>query len=263
MDGLTIFQREGSVSCDFEGLKTKLEAYTKQYDGVIFTEDTKAEAKKTVADIRKSRKEFETAIKEAKERYMIPWEAFKARCNELLDLYDKPIVHINGQIEAFEESRKKEKDERINEIYAEMIIEKDILEYLPLTRVYNEKWLNATYTEKQIKDDLMTAKLNVKSGLDTIKSFESDIEDKALMVFRQTLSLPEALKVITDYEANKKVFKAQVETEARAEAVEAFIPVDTTEEAKDYRYTIFLTRDGKAKLEAFMDSVGIEYVERS
>lgn len=263
MNEISIIQRAGAVTCDFEGMRTQLDAYCKEYEGVVFTEDTKTDAKKTVANLRKDQKEWLNRIKDAKAEYMKPWDAFAEKANELARMFDKPICAINEQIDAFEEGRKKEKDERINEIYAEMVVEKDILEYLPLTRVYNEKWLNATYTEKQIKDDILSAKVNVKTGLDTIKNFESDVEEKALEVFKQTLNLPDALKVITDYEANKRVFKEKVENETRAEVIETFTPVDMDEETKDYRYTIFLTKDGKAKLEAFMDSLGIEYVERS
>ena len=260
MNEIAIIQRPGYVGCDFEGLKHQIESYTKPYENVVFTEDTKTDAKKTVAEIRKSRKDFESRVKEAKAMYMKPWETFAEECNEIYNLYDKPIVQINEQIDAFEESRKKEKDERVKEIFGEMVDEPEILQFLPLNKIYNEKWLNATYTDKQIKDDIFLAKQNVKSGLATIKSFESDVEAKALQIFKETLQLPEALKVITEYEANKKVFKNKVETEARAEAVESFIPVEGGK-VKCYLYNIFLTADAKQKLEAFMDSVGIEYRE--
>lgn len=258
-----ITQVAGKISFDFEGAKTKLEAYCNEYVGVIFTEDTKNDAKKRVASLRKEQKEWLAMVKEAETAFFKPFAEFKEKAFELARIYDKPICAINEQIEAFEESRKKEKDTRVKEIFAEMIFEPEILEYLPLQKVYNTKWLNATYTDKQIKDDLMAAKQNVKLALQTIKAMDSDIEDKALEVFKETLSLPDAIKTITDYEQNKKVFKQKVAEETRAEVIDTFAPVDDGAETKDYRYTIFLTPDGKVKLEAFMDSLGIEYVERS
>ena len=261
MNEIVITQKAGALSCDIEGIRSQIEAYVKQYEGVVFTEETKADAKKTVAEIRKSRTAFEKVIKEAKEKYMIPWMELMAQLNEMFPLYDKAIAQINEQITAFEESRKEEKEARIKEIFGEMVFEDDILAFLPLSRVYNEKWLNATYTEKQIKDDIMTAKMNVKTSVQSIKAMQSDVEDKALEVFKETLNLPEALKVITDYEANKRVFKQKVETETRAEVVDSFIPVEGGE-SKGYTYTIFLTPDAKQKLEMFMDSIGIEYFER-
>ena len=257
-----IFQREGSVTCDFEGIKNRIEAQMKEYDGVIFTEDTKTDAKKTVASIRKDKKDFLDRVKEAKEIYMRPWNAFYEKATEVANLFDRPVNHINEQIEAFEESRRKEKDSKIKDIFGELVFEQEILEYLPLSKVYNEKWLNATYTEKQIKEDIMTAKVNVKSALASITAFNSDVQDKALQVFKETLNLPEALKVITDYEANKKIALAGMQEQVKEEVLEQFIPVDNGEDAVAFDYTIFLTKDGKQKLETFMDSVGIEYFER-
>ena len=262
MDGLKIFQREGSVTCDFAGLQTKIEAYLAPYEAKEFTEDDLPIAKKDLADIRKSRKEFDQARKDAKAEYMKPWETFEGKCLEMLNLYDRTIVRIDGKVDEFIAKKKEEKDARIKEIFGEMVFEDDILAFLPLEKVYNEKWKNSTYSEKQIKEDIMTQKIKVKEGLAAIKAFESDVEEKALVVFKETLSLPEAIKVITDYEANKKVFKAKVAEETRAEVIDTFIPVDTGEEAKGHNYTIYLTRDSKEKLEAFMDSVGIDYMER-
>ena len=51
-----ITQVAGKISFDFEGARTKLEAYCNEYLGVVFTEETKAEAKKTVATFVKSRR---------------------------------------------------------------------------------------------------------------------------------------------------------------------------------------------------------------
>lgn len=261
MEGLAIFQKEGSITCDFAGLQTKIEAYLAPYEAKEFTEDDLPIAKKDLADIRKSRKEFDQARKDAKAQWMKPFDAFDAKCMDMLDIYDRTIVKIDGKVDEFTSKRKEEKKNRTQDIFGEMVVEPEILEFLPFSKVYNEKWTNATYTEKQIKDDIMEAKQNVKLGLQTIKAMESDIEDKALQVFKETLSLPEAIKTITDYEQNKKVFKAKVAEETRAEVIETFAPVDGGE-TSDYHYTIFLTEDGKAKLEAFMDSIGIEYVCR-
>lgn len=261
MEGLAIFQKEGSITCDFAGLQTKIEAYLAPYEAKEFTEDDLPIAKKDLADIRKSRKEFDQARKDAKAQWMKPFDVFDGKCMDILDIYDRTIIKIDGKVDEFIAKKKEEKDARIKEIFGEMVFEDDILAFLPLEKVYNERWKNSTYSEKQIKEDIMTQKIKVKEGLAAIKAFESDVEDKALIVFKETLSLPEAIKTITDYEQNKKVFKAKVAEETRAEVIETFAPVDGGE-TSDYHYTIFLTDDGKAKLEAFMDSIGIEYVCR-
>ena len=274
MNEVAIFQRPGSVSCDFQGIKNQLEAYCKEYEGIVFTEETKADAKKTVANLRKEQKEWLNRIKEAKTEYMKPWDAFAEQANELARLYDKPICAINGQVEAFDEQRRKDKIDRCKAIYNDFIQEEEIRAYLPFSKVYNVKWENATYTEKSIKDDLMNAKQNVKTGLETITSFKSDVEEQALEVFKQTLDMAEALKVITKYDEAKKIaieaeknrMAAEVREEVRAEVTDQVIstltPVDDGTEAVAYSYTIFLNKDAKEKLDSYMDSVGIEYFSR-
>ena len=273
-----IFQRAGSVTCDFEGIKTKIEAYAKQYDGVIFTEDTKADAKRTVAEIRKSKKDYLDRIKEAKEKYMTPWNEFYDKAIAIADLFDKPVIQINEQIEAFEEQRRKDKIDKCKAIFAEMVPEEEILAYLPFAKVYNVKWENATYTDKAVKDDIMTAKLNVKTALDTIKSFKSDVEEQALDEFKRSLNMTEAIKIITKYEDNKRTalkkylasekeeikekVKEEVRQEAKEEVINQFVPTDTEEEERPYTYIVFLTPDAKEKLETFMNSVGIEFLAR-
>ena len=159
MNEITIFQRSGSVTCDFQGIKNQLEAYLKQYDGILFTEETKAAAKKTVAELRKDRTDFLARIKDAKAEYMKPWDDFNKQAMELADMFDKPICFINEQIDAFEDKRRKDKLETVKSIYKDLVFEEDLRVYLPFEKVYNEKWLNATYTEKAVKDDIMAAKV--------------------------------------------------------------------------------------------------------
>ena len=273
MNEISIFQRAGSVSCDFEGIKNTVAATLNQYKGLVFTEETKQEAKKSVAELRKGQKELLDRVKEAKKEFLKPWDEFNDRAMEIAKLFDEPICLINEQIDIFEEKRKKEKADHVKDIYAEMIPDEDIQAYLPLSRVYNVKWENATYTDKQIKDDLFNAKQNVITSVKTIKGFNSDVEDKALKVFAETLSLTDAIKVIQDYEESKKVAlanegarikeeaKAEAKEEARAEVIDAFIP-EVGGEEKAYNYVIFLTDSAKQKLEDFMNSVGIEYMQR-
>lgn len=261
MDEIKVFQKAGAVTCDFEGIKTMLNARLNQFRGVLFTEDTKTDAKKTVAEIRKDKKQFLDRIKEVKAEYMRPWDEFNDKAMELADMFDEPINFINAQIEDFENKRKEEKKERISAIYAEMIPESDLQSLLPLSRLYNPRWENATFTEKDIKEEMMTKKAMVKSGLTILEAFDSPAKAKALDIFEQTLDVTEAVKYIQQYEAQAKEIRATEADKARAEAIEAFVPVEGGEE-NCYTYIITLTDDAKQKLETFMDSVGIDYFIR-
>ena len=52
---------------------------------------------------------------------MEPYNQFHARVKQMTALVDKPINHINGQIEVFEDKRIKERQAEIEKIYMEEI----------------------------------------------------------------------------------------------------------------------------------------------
>lgn len=282
MSDLTIFQRQGSVSCDFAGIRNKLDERLNQYRGIIFTEDTKTEAKKTVAEIRKDKADFSDRLKEAKKEYMKPWDEFNAQAQELVKMFDEPINFINKQVEDFENKRKEEKKERIEAIYAEIVPEGEIRTFLPLEKVYNEKWLNSTYTEKAIKDDIQASKIEVETGLNAIKGFNSGATERALDIFKRTLNLSEAMAYISSYEEQKQqivkdmsVANLAVKTidtsnmDVIGDGFKGFKPKDEPTLPKEetffndkevaLTYTIFLKDTDRVKLDNFLKENNIEF----
>lgn len=261
-------EQEGKIYCNFEDAKQFLDKQLELYRNMVFTEDNKKEAKQTVADLRKLKKEFEDRVKEVKNQFVIPLNEFLEKAHELSAMFDEPIVFINTQVDAFEEARKKEKQAHIKEIFGEIVDDAEIESYIPLSRIYNKKWENATTTDKAIKEEIMNAKLKVKQDLSIIKGFdvEPTCMEQALAKYKDTLDTASVIAFIQQWTSQRKAIeksiKEEVKQEAMTEAVEAFIP-NGEGEVEGVNYTIFLTKDSKAKLEAFMDSVGIEYWEVS
>lgn len=281
------------IECDFDGIEKYLDEQLAVYRGMVFTEDSKADAKKTVAELRKQKKAFSDRVKEVKEEYMKPFNDFFQRASQIIAKYDEPVMFINGQIDAFEQKRVEEKKTRIQEIYEEFI--GDMMEELPLSRIYNPKWENATYTEKQIKDDIYQAKEKVKTGISTIKAMGSDIEDRVIGQFLLDYDIQKAVLAITQHEKDKaeilareqEILRAeeeerirkeerekleaelrhqeetqkaveQAKAEAEQEVIDSFIP-EQGGASEIYEYHITLTEAEKEKLEMYMDSIGIDY----
>lgn len=267
---IQIRQEQGKIYCNFEDAKEFLDKQLEIYRKLVFTEDTKKDAKQTVADLRKMKKEFEDRCKEVKNQFVVPLNEFLEKAHELSAMFDEPIVFINTQVEAFEEARKQEKANHIATLYDEIMGEdEEIATIIPLKRIYNKKWENSTTTDKAIKEEIMTKKVEVKTNLGIIRGFDTDCIEQALQKYTDTLDVQASIQFIQQWEAQKKVIiknekesiKQEAKQEAMTEAIEAFIPADTGDETEGVTYTIFLTKDSKAKLEAFMDSVGIEYWE--
>lgn len=213
-----IVQQEGTVSCNFEEVEGYIKERLKEYDGTIFTEESKGYAKKELAKLRAEKKELNDNLRDAKKKYMAPWDAFEPKAKELINLFDEPITLIDGQVKAFEEDRIAQKKALIEAIYTELVA--DLADIIPLDRIYNPKWENATMKEKAIREEVLAQATAARIALDTIHGMHSDAETKALDVFKQTLSLPEAISCINAYEAQKAEILRKEQERQREEELE-------------------------------------------
>lgn len=213
-----IVQHEGTVSCNFEEVEGYIKERLKEYDGAIFTEESNGYAKKELAKLRAEKKELNDNLRDAKKKYMAPWDAFEPKAKELINLFDEPITLIDGQVKAFEEDRIAQKKALIEAIYTELV--GDLADIIPLERIYNPKWENATMKEKAIREEILAQATAARIALDTIHGMHSDAETKALDVFKQTLSLPEAISCINAYEAQKAEILRKEQERKREEELE-------------------------------------------
>lgn len=213
-----VTQQAGSIACDFEGAKAYLKEQLAIYSGMVFTEDTKKSAKETVAELRKQKKAFSDRVSEVKKEYMIPFEQFSSQAQELYMLYDEPIGFINAQIEDFEKKRVEEKKELIRGWYEELIA--DMEDMLPLDRIYNPKWENATTSQKAIRGEMMERKEAAKQAIATIKGMGSDVEDTALAMYRETYDIQKCILFITNHEKQKQEILAREQERIRREEEE-------------------------------------------
>lgn len=213
-----ITQQEGTVSCNFEEVKGYIRERLKEYDGAVFTEESKGYAKKELAKLRAEKKELNDNLRDAKKKYMAPWDAFEPKVKELINLFDEPITLIDGQVKAFEEDRIAQKKALIEAIYTELV--GDLADIIPLERIYNPKWENATTKEKAIREEVVAQATAARIALDTIHGMHSDAESKALDVYKQTLSLPEAISCINAYEAQKAEILRKEQERQREEELE-------------------------------------------
>lgn len=293
MENEIMIRQQAILSCDFEKIKKRLNDQLGIYSSMVFTEEAKKDAKNTVAELRKEKKAFADQVKAIKAEYMKPFDEFYAQASEIVDLYDKPIVAINEQIEAFEAQRIEDKVAQIKAIYADLVTDPEMLDVIPLSKIYNKKWENATFTAKQIKDEIVNKQIWAKDALNIIRNMKSDKEKEAIERFKLFLDLNDCLSFITSYENSKKEIMAREEErlkqeteeriraeerakiveeqkqaealaeaqeQARNEVIDNLIPVaEEGAVSSDYAYMITLTPAEKEALEVYMNSVGIEF----
>lgn len=212
-----ISQQAGKITCNFEQVEAALNERMHEFDGAIFTEESKSIAKKIVAGLRAEQKGFADNLKEEKKKYMAPWDSFESRAKLLIAKYDEPVNYINRQVKEMEEKRVAEKRKQISQIYLESIDGTNIDNYITLERIYNPKWENATYKEKDIRKDIVSAAAAVSQAVTTIQMMNSEAQDKAIEVYKKNLDLAEAIAYINRYEQQKRDIIAREEEKRRAE----------------------------------------------
>lgn len=203
-----------AISTNFDQVKAQLAEEMSQYEGIVFTEDSKTAAKKKVAELRKTKKDIDDRRKEVKKQWMAPYEAFETQVKQLLVLVDKPINYINGQVDAFEQKRLEEREAEIRFIYQEEI--GDMADFLALHSIRNDKWLNASTSTKAIRKEMQEAIATARAGKMAIESMNSDAVPDALRKFRATLNLADAMAYISQYEAQRvEIAKREAERQQK------------------------------------------------
>lgn len=218
---VNVEQKNGVIGFNFEEIKEKLNSELEIYKNMIFTEESKTEAKKTIASLKKLKKSVNDKKLEVKKSFMIPYTNFEAQVKELDNLIDEPINFINNQVEEFERKRVEEKKSLISEIYTEIMAEhEEASGYLPLQRIYDSKWENATTTKKAITEAIAERVDHVEKDLGIIRSMGLEFEDKGIEKYKATLELSDAIEVMNQYQKQKEEILRRQEEEAKRKAEE-------------------------------------------
>lgn len=263
-----------AIEFNFDELKTELTERLEKYQNLTYTEDTIKDAKETRAGLNKFKEAIETRRKEIKNLCMKPYNDFEAKVKELTGLIDEPINAIDTQLKNFEETRKSAKQIDITDFYNSVI--EDLVQLVPLERIFNPKWLNATYKMATIQNEIVETIGKIKGDLNVITDLKLDQDAKTLVKdkYLQTLDFSLAMAEKTRLENLKKAFKEretiqEVEVvqeepqpiENEQETVAELENVVTLETEKIY-YKEFFVRGTKNQILALRDFLiknGIEY----
>lgn len=204
-------QKNGVVDFNFEQIKEQLTKEMDIYSSLVFTEDQKALAKKDIANLRKLKTAIDGKRKEVKKTFLEPYNEFESKVKELISLIDEPIALIDKQVAEFEAKQKAEKQEKIKEIYAELI---DGIDYIPLASIYKKEWENASTSLKSIKADMEEKIFHINQDLQTLDAFGSDACEKAKATYLSNgYNLGPCVQYIQQYEQQKKEIEARQEQE--------------------------------------------------
>lgn len=216
------------IEFNYAPLKTELAEKLAYYKNLVVTEDSIKPAKNDRAMLNSLKKTLNDKKISVKKEFLIPYDEFEREVKELMSMIDEPILAIDSQLKAFEEQQKAEKQAKIEEFYTESIGELSPL--LPLTKIFNPKWLNTATSAKSIKSELSETISRVKTDIEIIKAMHIECEQTMLDAYLRTLSMSDALAEKNRYEARQADLKEYEAKKAEQVAQKKAEPVKEPDE---------------------------------
>lgn len=262
-----------AIEFNFEELKTELSTRLEKYNNLTYTEETVKNAKEDRAGLNKFKEVIETRRKEIKALCMKPYNDFEAKVKELTGLIDKPILAIDTQIKNFDNQRMEAKRTDITDFFNSSI--GDLVEILPLDKIFNPKWLNATYKMSNIEKEIVetigkvNGNLNIIADLKLAPDLELQVKDKYLTTLDFGLAMAEKTRLENLKTAFNKRENIQDEQTHQEEVKPVLIDEETTANienvtpiAEKIYYKEFYVKGTKAQLIAlgeYLKANNIEY----
>ncbi|MDR3185830.1 MAG: DUF1351 domain-containing protein [Christensenellaceae bacterium] len=177
------------------------------------------EAKSDLATLRRFRDAIDDRRKDIKEYYLEPYKKFEQDLKEIFELLEGPINQIYAYVKSYENNKKEAKRLEIEAFFADNI-GKEYAELLPLARIYNVKWENATVNIKAVQKELLEKIESFKSGLTTLdgiineSKYKKQVLDKYIETLDAALALRE-LERLSLLDANlEKIKQSEVQKQA-------------------------------------------------
>ena len=151
------------VNFNYEEIEANLDAVLVKYQGLVFTESTATECKKTIAELRKGQKALDDFRISTKKSLTESVTAFEKRCKVLHSKFETVISPLTTQNDQFELDRKEKKRVEIQGLIDALVVENGLTEAYALQLKISDEYYNKGKTIKAIKAELSgiakTAKL--------------------------------------------------------------------------------------------------------
>lgn len=267
------------IDFNFEELKTELSEQVEKYKNLVYTDDQIKECKADKASLNRLKKALNDERIRRKKEYLKPFEEFEGKVNEIIKIIDEPLQLIDKQVKEFEEKKKADKRIEIGSFWETT----EHPDWITLARIFDERWLNATYSMRQIKDDIKGWINRINSEIETLQQLDS-FSFEAIETYKRSLDMNQAIaegKRLSDIqkrkeeearrkaellEAQKQAEQAQIQAtralkeEAEEIDAEAEKAEETAQSASMWiSFSALLTVDQALKLKEFFNENNIQF----
>ena len=169
---------------------------------MVVTESGVKEAKADRANLNKFKAALADSRKSVKSQWNQPLSDFEDKMKELEQMVDAPIRTIDRQVKAFEEIKKQEKRQNIESFFEDNV--GDLEEFLPIEKIWNERWLNVTYSMEEIKREILERMRKTHNDIQIILAMQLPCCDQMLSTYLETLDMSKAMEEKHRYEQAQK-----------------------------------------------------------
>ena len=201
-----------TIDSNVEDLKAWVAEVSNSYQGGVVTYENRVAAKADLAMLRKLRKAIDSKVSGIKNDLLEPFTGFKAQVAEACRPIDDLIRELNSGLIRVEEERIAQKKSEVEELKNEILSKENEDVRTVVEGYWNDKWLNASTTEKQISADLASVIDQTVAALEAIRG--SKFEAQLLNTFKQNYSY-------RDVTAKKKQLEEQDAELERIKALRA------------------------------------------
>ena len=266
-----------SIEWNHEEIKKEIAEKVEYYKNLVYTDNQIKEAKADRAALNKFVKVLEDKRKEVKKQCLAPYEDFEANMKEIIAVVNEPIALIDSQIKDHEKQKKQEKLDAITNFFNSS----NHPEWLHISQIMNEKWLNASVSMKSIQEEIDSLCEQIEKDIATLSNLP-EFGFEATEVYKSSLDINKALnegrrlaeiqKRKAEHEAEQARLKAEAEARPISPIGQAIASIERqafercinppVEEKLDRMWVSFkayMTTEDAMALKAFFENRQIEF----
>lgn len=182
-------QTPGQVSFhNFEDLREYMERGLYVYKNTVYTPENLNQAEKDLKDLKAIKKKIADKKKELETAYSMPIEDVKKRLDELLDMVKEPMDFIDKMIKT-NAKLAKQRDIMVYARSQATALGEYSDRFIESSAFFNDRWLNATYKDKDWKADIDKKVYDAGVALETINKIGGNNTGALLGFYFDKLSL--------------------------------------------------------------------------
>lgn len=250
------FENTSIASWDFDRIKTELTEALRQYEDMVYTDESIKSAKNDKSTLNKLKKAIEDARKAYKKHCLAPYDEIEPKVKELVEIVEKQWGVIDSTVKEFEQRQKDAKEIIVRAFYDRKAKILGELAEVLYSKLLNKSWLNASVSRAKYEKEITDAVNKAYNDIEAIKALNSPFEDKLLKLYVETLSVDAVREKNEELcEATKDAVKAVTNTQVTTERIaEVSKSTDDTVVIK-----ITATDKQKTMLFDYMKAIGISY----